>query len=164
MTLMILSMAFSLLFVFMSHPLSLGLILLVQTTLISMMSGKFCLNFWFSYILFLIMIGGMLILFIYMTSVASNEKFTMNFYSIMFMSIMVLLSTLTAFMENSMIELAYKNDLISMKMNTLHFSMIKFTSFPMSMVLVFTIIYLFIVMVAVVKIIDNKQGPLRSKN
>nr|YP_010952391.1 NADH dehydrogenase subunit 6 [Pseudabris przewalskyi]WMQ52485.1 NADH dehydrogenase subunit 6 [Pseudabris przewalskyi] len=164
MMLIILSMTFSILFVFMSHPLSLGLILLVQTTLISMMSGKFCLNFWFSYILFLIMIGGMLILFIYMTSVASNEKFTINSNSIMFLSIMVLLSTLTTFMENSMIELPYKNDLISIKIDTLHFSMIKFTSFPMSMILVFMIVYLLIVLIAVVKIIDNKQGPLRSKN
>nr|YP_010952404.1 NADH dehydrogenase subunit 6 [Pseudabris longiventris]WMQ52498.1 NADH dehydrogenase subunit 6 [Pseudabris longiventris] len=164
MTLIILSMAFSLLFMFMNHPLSLGLILLVQTTLISMMSGKFCLNFWFSYILFLIMIGGMLILFIYMTSVASNEKFTVNFYSTMFISIMTFLSVSALLMENSIIEMTYKNDLISLKINSLSFSMIKFTSFPMSSILVFMIIYLFIVLVAVVKIIDNKQGPLRSKN
>nr|WHM50505.1 NADH dehydrogenase subunit 6 [Pseudabris przewalskyi] len=164
MTLIILSMTFSLLFMFMSHPLSLGLILLVQTTLISMMSGKFCLNFWFSYILFLIMIGGMLILFIYMTSVASNEKFTVNFYAIMFISIMAILSLMTLLMENSLIELPYKNDLTSLKLNTLSFSMVKFTFLPMSMIMVFMIIYLFIVLVAVVKIIDNKQGPLRTKN
>lgn len=66
---------FSLIFTRLNHPLSTGLVLLVQTVLISVGSGLFRKRYWFSYILFLIFLGGMLVLFIYVASLAANEQF-----------------------------------------------------------------------------------------
>merc|ERR1739838_23170 len=57
------------------HPLAIGLALLFQTILICCTTGLSNLSFWFSYILFLIFLGGILVLFIYVTSLASNEMF-----------------------------------------------------------------------------------------
>nr|YP_010744252.1 NADH dehydrogenase subunit 6 [Epicauta obscurocephala]WET56777.1 NADH dehydrogenase subunit 6 [Epicauta obscurocephala] len=159
----ILNLSFSILFMFLSHPLSLGLTLIIQTSIISMMTGKMCFNFWFSYILFLIMIGGMLILFIYMTSIASNEKFSFsaNLSFLMLMIISLLTTSSLLYMD---LDPMINNDMINFNKNLLNISMIKYTYVPMNIVLTFMIIYLFITLIAVVKIVNTKFGPLRSKN
>jgi NADH-ubiquinone oxidoreductase chain 6 len=52
-----------------------GLVLIVHTIRIGVVTGIMARNFWFSYILFLVFLGGVLVLFIYITRLASNEKF-----------------------------------------------------------------------------------------
>lgn len=59
----------------MHHPLAIGLALLMQTLFIALSTGLVAPSFWFSYILFLVFLGGMLVLFIYVASLASNEIF-----------------------------------------------------------------------------------------
>nr|ALO70773.1 NADH deshydrogenase subunit 6 [Nudobius lentus] len=161
---MIMSSLISFIFILMNHPLSLGLILLMQTILISLILSFFMFNFWFSYILFLIMVGGMLILFIYMTSVASNEKFLYN-NKILFFSIMMLLFlTMIITKNNFFLNFEKKNFESFNEMNNLNFILSKFLNFPLNSILFLLIIYLFITLIAVVKIIDTKNGPLRQKN
>nr|UKE80234.1 NADH dehydrogenase subunit 6 [Zonitis tarasca borealis] len=161
MTLILMNILFSLIFLTLTHPLSLGLILLIQTTIISLISGMFSYNFWFSYILFLIMIGGMLILFIYMTSIASNEKFSFNMKT-MWLMLMIPLTIVIS------MNITFTTDSIIWNMMTnnsiVEISMIKYTFMPMNMLLMFMIMYLFITMIAIVKIIDKSNGPLRQKN
>nr|QVM79189.1 NADH dehydrogenase subunit 6 [Nepiodes costipennis multicarinatus] len=155
----------SIFFMFIKHPLSFGLTLLMQTTLISIFSGMTNYNYWFSYILFLIMVGGMLILFIYMTSIASNEKF--KFSSKLTFLFMVFIASTVLFMIFDQIAFnmsMYTNDLInqdSMSNNTK--SMTKFVNLPASSNLFLIIIYLLITLIMVVKITDIKHGPLRQK-
>nr|QNV11699.1 NADH dehydrogenase subunit 6 [Rhamphomyia barbata] len=92
MTQMILSlmiMISSFIFMQMNHPLAMGLMLLMQTFLICLITGLMTKSFWFSYILFLIFLGGMLVLFIYVTSLASNEMFSMSM-NLMIFSLIIL--------------------------------------------------------------------------
>nr|YP_010309779.1 NADH dehydrogenase subunit 6 [Leptopalpus rostratus]UMR54896.1 NADH dehydrogenase subunit 6 [Leptopalpus rostratus] len=157
-----LNILFSMIFLMLTHPLSLGMILLVQTTIISLMSGTFSYNFWFSYILFLVMIGGMLILFIYMTSIASNEKFSFimkPMWLTMFM-LMILIPASTLFSA----DLIISNSMTNNNITETTISMIKYTYIPMNMILMFMIMYLFMTMIAIVKIIEKNSGPLRQKN
>nr|AXS66568.1 NADH dehydrogenase subunit 6 [Tenebrionoidea sp. 9 KM-2017] len=153
----------SMIFLSLTHPLSMGLILLIQTLTISLITGNLSLNFWFSYIIFLVLIGGMLVLFIYMTSVASNEKFEWNLKIIpMMMSSLVLMLTVNLYYTNiKSINMMTKNFKINEQINI---SMIKYINFPSSMILIFMIIYLLITLIAVVKITDISNGPLRQKN
>nr|AWN56260.1 NADH dehydrogenase subunit 6 [Euschistus heros] len=65
----------SMMMMWMNHPLSMGLILILQTIMIAMIAGFMAKSFFFSYIITIIMLSGALVLFIYMASVASNEKF-----------------------------------------------------------------------------------------
>nr|YP_009434161.1 NADH dehydrogenase subunit 6 [Mylabris aulica]APB02827.1 NADH dehydrogenase subunit 6 [Mylabris aulica] len=164
MTFITLATMFSIMFVFLKHPLSLGLVLLAQTSLVSLISGRLCPNFWFSYILFLIMIGGMLILFIYMTSIASNEKFSMNMNSLPMPILLISLSLILSFSSSFLIDCFVSNDLTNMGNPILSFSMVKFTLYPMSTLLMFLIMYLFTALIAIVKIIGNNSGPLRPKH
>nr|AND96755.1 NADH deshydrogenase subunit 6 [Onthophagus longimanus] len=151
---------FSMLIMWIKHPLSMGIILLIQTINLSMYMGYLNLNYWYSYILFLIMIGGMLVLFIYMTSVASNEKFSPSikllFYFLsMILIFMILLPMMDPFylnLNNNFIEL---NEIINMSLN-------KYYNLPNSIIMYMLILYLLISLLAIVKITSFKKGSLRS--
>nr|AML25834.1 NADH dehydrogenase subunit 6 [Staphylinidae sp. BMNH 1274170] len=154
-------MSLSIMFLFLNHPMSMGVTLLLQTITIAMITGFMNVNFWYSYILFLIMIGGLLILFIYMTSIASNEMFnynmkTMTMTSGVFMSLLLLFNLDHFFMNYSF---NYEN---STKTNLI-FNLSKFFNYPSFYLILFIIIYLFITLVAVVKITKIEYGPLRQK-
>lgn len=145
-----------------SHPLSIGLILLIQTTIISLITGNFRLNYWFSYILFLILVGRILILFIYITRIASNEKFSFrkNYFILILIPIIMFFSNKINFHINS-----FNNEFIILtKPLYLHSSITKFLNFPSNIILLFMIIYLLLTLVVVVKITNFKNGPLRLKN
>nr|USH57925.1 NADH dehydrogenase subunit 6 [Batocera lineolata] len=150
---------------FMNHPLSFGLILLLQTITVALLTGLMNYNFWYSYILFLIMIGGMLILFIYMTSIASNEKFNFsNKLSILALTIRII-GTLTIMIDPFYMNLIYINDLLN-QMNVFNYktSFNKIMFSPMNMIFFMMISYLLITLIMVVKITKTQSGPLRQKN
>nr|APX40210.1 NADH dehydrogenase subunit 6 [Psylliodes laevicollis] len=155
----------TLMFIFLNHPLSCGLILLIQTILTALMSGLMNYNFWYSYILFLIMVGGMLILFIYMTSIASNEKFKMSKSLIL-----IMIFSISIIMMLMMIDLFYLNYFMNIqdtKIMNMNFSNMmslkKYFNYPNFYLMITMIIYLFITLIAVVKITNNSYGPLRQK-
>nr|ALO76629.1 NADH deshydrogenase subunit 6 [Lema sp. LEM01] len=146
----------SILFLYMKHPLSMGMILLSQTLLISMITGLNQLNYWYSYILFIIMIGGMLILFMYMTSVASNEKFKFSskIFMLMIISFLLMLSFKPEFLNLNM----------NMNFNNLNFSLNKYFNQPNNLISYLMFFYLLITMIMVTKITKIEKGPLRQLN
>nr|AEP27674.1 NADH dehydrogenase subunit 6 [Byctiscus populi] len=155
----------SIMFIFMSHPLTLGSILLIQTIFSALITGMMNFNYWFSYIMFLIMIGGMLILFMYMTSVASNEKFkfSMNLFilwltSVFSATIIYMFNKYTALFNY--FNLAMSNQ--SLTSNNI-LSMSKLMNFPNNLNLILIILYLLISLIAIVKITKIQFGPLRQK-
>nr|YP_009484297.1 NADH dehydrogenase subunit 6 [Callipogon relictus]AVR43553.1 NADH dehydrogenase subunit 6 [Callipogon relictus]WDD39342.1 NADH dehydrogenase subunit 6 [Callipogon relictus] len=166
-SLLMLISVMSILFMFLNHPLSLGIILLIQTLLISLTTGLMNYNFWFSYILFLIMVGGMLILFIYMTSVASNEKFKLSpkllilSAAMMFMTILILMSSNSFFMTTPMVNFDIMPQTNPVPMNKT--SMTKYLNWPTNLGLYMIILYLLITLIMVVKVTKIQYGPLRQK-
>nr|APX39924.1 NADH dehydrogenase subunit 6 [Hydrothassa fairmairei] len=163
--LLILMWLMSIMVMFLNHPLSLGLILLLQTIMISMLIGLMSLNFWYSYILFLIMIGGMLILFIYMTSVASNEKFKFSYKLFLLFIFMMIIMLITIFMDNLYFNLKI-NSYDVMNQNYCYnfkLSINKYMNYPQNFILLMMILYLLITLIMVVKITNINYGPLRQK-
>nr|WIL79858.1 NADH dehydrogenase subunit 6 [Tillus nitidus] len=164
--LILLSITLSMSIIFLLHPMSLGFILLSQTIITSLIIGMISFNFWFSYIMFLIMIGGMLILFIYMTSIASNEKFMFsNMLMIMFMMTIMLMITLFL-IDNFLMNLfSINSEMITLNKNIFFYiNMNKYISSTNLMISILTIIYLLITLIAVVKISNFNSGPLRQIN
>nr|ALO77045.1 NADH deshydrogenase subunit 6 [Cryptocephalus sp. CRY01] len=149
----------------MNHPLTLGFILLIQTIMIAMMTGLMSLNFWSSYIIFLVMIGGLLILFIYMTSIASNEKF--KFSPIIVMIIIISMATtlsmliLDKFLVNQKLKMI-ETFSIQENINSNLF-LNKFINFPHSMIYLLIVVYLLITLIAIVKISSKTKSTLRKK-
>uniref|UniRef100_A0AB38ZGD7 NADH-ubiquinone oxidoreductase chain 6 n=1 Tax=Lucanus liuyei TaxID=2952596 RepID=A0AB38ZGD7_9SCAR len=146
------------------HPLSAGFLLLMEMVLIIMSVSLTSLSFWYSYITFLIMVGGMLVLFMYMTSVASNEKFKFSWTTSILASLMLLYMT-TIQMNNSWTE--YIKIINTEKVKTLKplfFSLNKFLNEPSFTLSITLIIYLLITLIAVIKIININFGPIRHMN
>nr|AII99342.1 NADH dehydrogenase subunit 6 [Anopheles cruzii]AND46673.1 NADH dehydrogenase subunit 6 [Anopheles cruzii]AND46686.1 NADH dehydrogenase subunit 6 [Anopheles cruzii]AND46725.1 NADH dehydrogenase subunit 6 [Anopheles cruzii]QEE94265.1 NADH dehydrogenase subunit 6 [Anopheles cruzii] len=161
----------SFIFMQMSHPLSMGLMLLIQTFLTCLLTGIYVKTFWFSYILFLIFLGGMLILFIYVTSLSSNEMFNMSFsLSLMSFMIFMFFMMIFLFLDKTLIEqfitnlemekILNFNNLINENMLSLN----KMYNFPINMITLLLINYLFLTLLVTVKITKKFYGPLRPMN
>nr|UGS80552.1 NADH dehydrogenase subunit 6 [Waoraniella jarlinsoni] len=163
-----LSLFMTLLFFFATNPLTMGLILILQTILISLIMGFMQKSFWFLYILILIFIGGMLIMFIYMTSVFPNEKFVLN-QKIMYMYMTIMLMSIPMFLIlNKTILLNFPmQELLNMNQSTensiLNYT-IKIFNSNSNLILFFLVIYLFYCMLIIIKIINIFKGPLRKMN
>nr|ACJ06197.1 NADH dehydrogenase subunit 6 [Bombyx mandarina]AWE09690.1 NADH dehydrogenase subunit 6 [Bombyx mandarina]QGN05581.1 NADH dehydrogenase subunit 6 [Bombyx mandarina]QZJ46424.1 NADH dehydrogenase subunit 6 [Bombyx mandarina]UFP91637.1 NADH dehydrogenase subunit 6 [Bombyx mandarina] len=158
---------------FMNHPLSMGMMILMQTMITCMISGMLIKTYWFSYILFLIFLGGLLVLFIYVSSIASNELFLFNLNMkmlniIIMMIIIIMMMYFINIKYNNLIEnnsemnklftkMLFFNDENKINLNKMYNNQ---TSFLTMML----IIYLFVNLVAVVKITNIFYGPLRSSN
>nr|AML26042.1 NADH dehydrogenase subunit 6 [Staphylinidae sp. BMNH 1274248] len=160
-TMMLINLTLSILFMFLNHPMTMGLILLLQTISVSLITGNLMLNFWFSYIIFLIMVGGMLVLFIYMTSIASNEMFNFSknliiiiMMMIIFMNLFLLIDPFFFTLTQSLIESVNYN-------NKFNYNLSKFFNYPSMIIIFMMITYLFITLIAVVKITKIEYGPLR---
>nr|QRW36238.1 NADH dehydrogenase subunit 6 [Deronectes angusi] len=170
-TMCMINLSMTFMFMFINHPMSMGMILMIQTILISMITGFFSLSMWFSFILFLIMIGGMLILFMYMTSIASNEKFSfsLNMF-ILFLIFFFITFFLLLNLDMSMINLLFKttnsmemiNKMISFK-NENMYSLNSLYNKPLYMITIMLINYLLLTLIATVKITKFNYGPLRQK-
>nr|YP_010999317.1 NADH dehydrogenase subunit 6 [Cricotopus bicinctus]WPM93163.1 NADH dehydrogenase subunit 6 [Cricotopus bicinctus] len=164
----LMSMICSTIFSFMNHPLAMGLMLLIQTFFICLLTGFIAKTFWFSYVLFLIFLGGMLVLFIYVTSLASNEMF--NFSLNLFISSVLTFSVIYFFLffidKNLIMNylMNYENEsLMEMKSLLMENSLIlnKLYNFPVNLITILLMIYLFLTLIAVVKITNVFEGPLR---
>nr|YP_010526601.1 NADH dehydrogenase subunit 6 [Megaxyela euchroma]UXP85893.1 NADH dehydrogenase subunit 6 [Megaxyela euchroma] len=159
-------------FMLMKHPLAMGLMLLIQTLMVCMITGLISPTFWFSYILFLIMLGGMLVLFIYMTSLASNEMFNMSTKLIIMMIMFFMLMTLIMYFNDlfyssfSMFNKEMINLISSETINNLESNLMvnKIYNKPSMLITLMLINYLFLTLIIVVKITNINMGPLRSKN
>nr|QZP41143.1 NADH dehydrogenase subunit 6 [Geoscapheus dilatatus]QZP41156.1 NADH dehydrogenase subunit 6 [Geoscapheus dilatatus] len=160
---MTMSSLLSILFTQMNHPLAMGLILLIQTIMISMITGLSTQSFWFSYVLFLIFIGGMLILFIYITSLASNEMFIMSTKLLYLM--MMIMPSLVFLMKMNFLNLTNQESLMFLMINnSTPLPLLKLYSYPTGTLTIMMAIYLLITLIAVVKIINIFSGPLRQMN
>nr|QUE26650.1 NADH dehydrogenase subunit 6 [Ilythea japonica] len=161
-------LSISIMFMNMIHPLAMGLTLLIQTLLICLITGLMNQSFWFSYILFLIFLGGMLVLFIYVTSLASNEMFslsmkmTLMFFIMIFMTfIMYMLIDMNFFM-NWMNNNDMKNNIeINNYLSENSMNLNKLYNFPTNIMTIMLMNYLLITLIAVVKITKLSKGPLR---
>nr|UBN08908.1 NADH dehydrogenase subunit 6 [Panesthia sloanei] len=160
---MIMSSLLSIIFTQMNHPLAMGLVLLIQTILISMITGLSTQSFWFSYILFLIFIGGMLVLFIYITSLASNEIFIL---STKLVYLLVITAPLMTFLLKTDFSITMNQESLTFLTinNSTSLPLLKLYNYPTGMLNIIMAIYLLITLIAVVKIINVFSGPLRQMN
>nr|QXT44541.1 NADH dehydrogenase subunit 6 [Patawatermes nigripunctatus] len=159
--LMSMSTMTGLMFTQMKHPLAMGMMLLMQTTMVCIISGTMYSSFWFSYILFMIMVGGMLVLFMYMTSLASNEMFSPSNKMLMMTTLMmpVLVYIMPTVTNNK--EMNTHNTMMESEITTTTTVMYNQMMGTMTTLLV---LYMLMTLIVVVNIINVSKGPLRHMN
>nr|YP_009488389.1 NADH dehydrogenase subunit 6 [Trachypeplus jacobsoni]AWD31648.1 NADH dehydrogenase subunit 6 [Trachypeplus jacobsoni] len=148
----------SLMFMCMMTPLTLGLMLIIQTFLVSMISAVILSSFWYSYLLILIMVSGLLIMFMYMASIASNEKFKLS------LKILMVIPIVTGIMIKE--ETLFFNKKINMEfmLNKQELFMTKILNSKFILPSVMMIMFLFMMMVVISFIVSTKEGPMRKSN
>nr|YP_010853266.1 NADH dehydrogenase subunit 6 [Deilephila elpenor]WGM81658.1 NADH dehydrogenase subunit 6 [Deilephila elpenor] len=172
MTLSMLIFLLSMMMYFMNHPLSMGMLILIQTLMTCLLSGMLIKTYWFSYILFLTFLGGLLVLFIYMSSIASNEMFSLsnNMKNMFIMMLIFMMMIQFMFIKNlnwmNLINNSEMNNLLNFMFfnNENKINLNKLYNNNSSMLMLLLIIYLFITLIAIVKITNIYFGPLRIFN
>nr|YP_010757383.1 NADH dehydrogenase subunit 6 [Nephropsis grandis]WEU77726.1 NADH dehydrogenase subunit 6 [Nephropsis grandis] len=160
-------LASSILFTRLSHPLSMGLCLLTQTAVISVTAGLNNNSFWFSYILFLIFLGAMLVLFIYVASLASNEPLVFSATSLTFILSFSATLILLALIKDPIYVSPDINILVSsVPLDALsadtNSSLVSTVYKPLTVPLtLFMVLYLLLTLIIIVKIVNLYSSPLR---
>lgn len=143
----------SLILITLCHPLSLGLILIIQTVIIAITVGYIIISFLFAYIITIIILRGALVLFIYIARIARNEKFNVSFI-MLFMRLFIIILTIRFIY-------LYNNELTEYNFSYEQIRLIKIFNSKTSGITLIIIIYLLITIIAVSNIARVKEGPLR---
>nr|BCD58795.1 NADH dehydrogenase subunit 6 [Neope goschkevitschii] len=162
----------SIIMFFINHPISMGLMILLQTLFICLLLGMLINSYWFSYILFLVFLGGLLVLFIYVSSIASNEFLNISFFNkfIIFIPLTILFFSILIKNNLNWLNLSFNEDMNNFlnmflfSYNENNINLYKLYNNQTYFLMIMMIIYLFITLIAVVKITNIFFGPLRSFN
>nr|AXS67643.1 NADH dehydrogenase subunit 6 [Cicadellidae gen. sp. 1 JCX-2018] len=142
----------------MKTPMSLGSMLFMQTLVMTILMNKMMVSAWMPMMMFLMMIGGLLVLFMYMSSIASNEKFKMNL-----LTFTIVIITMMIPMEEMMSEIhPLEMQMKSMSMEKIMLK--KMTMNKMMYIMMMMLMYLILTMVMVTKLVKHHKGPLRKKS
>nr|UFK32184.1 NADH dehydrogenase subunit 6 [Limassolla emmrichi] len=141
-----------------NNPMSLGLMLITQTILSISFMNKIMESSWFIMITFLMMIGGLLILFTYMSSIASNDKFKLKFNFVLILIILLII------LDDMIMHNQIKETLSLNKFLTSNLSLMKIYSGKSMMLTIMMILYLLLTMISVTKMVKHFKGPLRNIN
>lgn len=132
------------------------IVILIQTLIICLLIWTLIKTRWFSFILFLIFLGGLIVLFVYVVSLASNEKFEINIEEIIFIFSILFFIFLIIFSSR------FFNKIF----DTLNFNLTDQTLIIFSkeaIILIRLIItYLLFTLIVAVKISSKYEGPLRN--
>nr|URX52939.1 NADH dehydrogenase subunit 6 [Cryptotermes cynocephalus] len=158
MKLLTMSMLSGMAFTQMNHPLAMGMMLLLQTAMMCLISGLMHQSFWFQYILFMVFIGGMLVLFIYVASLASNEMFSMSTKMMATLTGMMIASTM---IKNQPILNSSDSTVYNTTSDEIILMTSKLYNQPSGTLTILAALYLLMTLVVVVKITNVSKGPLR---
>lgn len=147
------------------HPITLIIFLLLYTSIVCLIISIWKDNFIFSIIIFLIIIRGILIIFLYFSSLISNEqfKFSINFFSLrrIIFNIIILLYLSPLFISN--LSSSYPMDIKPLyNINQSLFNNItKIYLYPYNNLTIICILFLLISLFLIIKICSIKSSSLR---
>merc|ERR1712212_1032302 len=131
------------------HPISLGLVLIFYSLLIGV--ARIMIRApWFFYLLVLVFLGGVIILIIYISTLAANEKFRApTSFRVLILIFIIIGASFTIISYN------YRNK-TSFNINIV-INLYEYSNGSLS---IFLITYLLITMICVVKLVKFEKGPL----
>lgn len=156
-TIIIIIFIVNLVFLFIFHPLAIIFVLILQTILTSIMIFSITQFPWFSYTLILVFLGGILILFTYISNIASNEIFKPNIKIILPLAIA---PGITIFISRPKQNLTQESKIFNLDQysNLTIFKPFSDAIIPITLLIAS---YIILTLLTVVKISKINQGPLR---
>nr|QVX31175.1 NADH dehydrogenase subunit 6 [Gesiella jameensis] len=152
--------AMSLSVMMLTTPIFMGIWMLLTALMSTILISNF-LKSWFALLIFLIYIGGMLVMFAYFSSLTPNQFLNTKFTFITFLMLMIMFSS-TKIINHKYINI--NNTIQMQEIYTNFLSYINLFSYNNLFLLLFLVMTLFFVLIAVVKITIMNMGPLRPFN
>nr|YP_010586414.1 NADH dehydrogenase subunit 6 [Nyctiophylax orbicularis]UZZ44202.1 NADH dehydrogenase subunit 6 [Nyctiophylax orbicularis] len=153
----------SILFMMVSNPINMSLIIIIQTINSCMMMNNLMNYPWFPYITFIVIIGGLMIMFMYMCMLSWNSKMKIKLsIIIMMMSIFIMnnyMMMMNKFMNYNYISMfKFNNNII---LNKFKLNMIKFYIKNSTMIILIMINLLLLTLIIINKMNKKSNKPLR---
>nr|QUJ09551.1 NADH dehydrogenase subunit 6 [Telenomus remus] len=152
------------------NPMMVNINIIIFTILLMMYLNLMNKTNWFSILIFLVMIGGMMILFLYLNSFAINESSSNNKYlmknlemKMAFLILINLMLTNSKYFSIIMINIYMMNFKLKINFNNEPTTMMIFNKF-MNLFLIFMIIYLLMTLITVTYICMSKKSSMRLMN
>nr|CVK87321.1 NADH dehydrogenase subunit 6 [Haementeria officinalis] len=130
-------------------PAIMAINILILALLMSWMFSFF-ISSWYGYLIFLIYIGGMLIMFAYFVALSPNQQLKMKIYITTFLTTLTMTSIPSYTMPNKFIMVSHNSFQVNELYNTINIPM-----------LYLMILLLLFIMLMVTKMIYTSKGPLR---
>nr|AKM70050.1 NADH dehydrogenase subunit 6 [Eucallipterus tiliae] len=144
----------------MKSPLSSNLIILLQSILLTMMINLIMKTSWISFMLFILYISGLMIIFLYISSIAFNElNINKNYMTSL---TKMLLISLLFFMIKLMLPLEmfkYENN-FNYEDN---YYIMNMMNMPNNLMIYFIMLILFFMLILIIWLLKNNKGPMRQK-
>lgn len=146
---------------FINHPIRIGLLLIIQTIITAIFTGMAINTFWISYILLIRILRGILVLFIYISRTASNEKFVNKNSIWIWIIIMLTTRAIFLFLEEKII---IKNNYLRIGIiNNDIYSLNKIFNSEYKFITIILVIYLLLTIITSTHLVNIFEGPIRSK-
>nr|YP_073306.1 NADH dehydrogenase subunit 6 [Schizaphis graminum]AAS00824.1 NADH dehydrogenase subunit 6 [Schizaphis graminum] len=142
----------------MKSPISSNLIILIQTIAMTLMINMINKTAWISFMVFILYIGGLMIIFLYISSIAFNElninkNYKIMIYKIMIISILIYYLKLYFNLEN----FNYENKFIFED----NFNLLNMFMLPNNLMIYLIILILFFMLILIIWMLKINKGPIR---
>nr|YP_010048407.1 NADH dehydrogenase subunit 6 [Mollitrichosiphum tenuicorpus]QPK76760.1 NADH dehydrogenase subunit 6 [Mollitrichosiphum tenuicorpus] len=142
-------------------PLSANLIILTQSISLTMLINLINKTSWISFMLFILYVGGLMIIFLYISSIAFNElNINKNYKNILIKMIFILM--IFYMMKNFILleNFQLENKFIFED----NFYLINMFLLPNNLMIYFMLMILLFMLILIIWLLKNNKGPIRQKN
>nr|AWN56209.1 NADH dehydrogenase subunit 6 [Dinocampus coccinellae] len=144
------------------HPFFFNILLLLYSLILVMKLNYLFNNYWYSYLFYLLMIGGIMILILYMTSISNNEIYMMKF-NYFYIKLFFIGMISYYYYHINIVNMTSENLNMWNLLKSINMMELKILFLNLS-VSVFMLLYLFIMMIITVMILSKNNVPLRQMN
>nr|YP_009695251.1 NADH dehydrogenase subunit 6 [Alicella gigantea]QAT19465.1 NADH dehydrogenase subunit 6 [Alicella gigantea] len=163
----LMSLSTSILFLYSTSPLLLAMFIITQAIIVSIMIFYLSSSSWFSFIFLMIFISSIMVIFVYVSSLASNELAFSSSQTMLYTSVAIMVTMILLVMHlpsNYTYLMTQTNSLLMLQTHMATFTVYKMYSPVVLSMSIMMINYLLIALIAVVKNSSYSVGPLRSMN
>nr|YP_009400318.1 NADH dehydrogenase subunit 6 [Floraphis meitanensis]ARW70370.1 NADH dehydrogenase subunit 6 [Floraphis meitanensis] len=151
----------SIIIITLKSPLKSNLMILFQTILLTMMINLINKTSWISFMIFILYIGGLMIIFLYISSISFNEininkNYLNNIFKLILMIIIIYWFKIFMLMEN----FKFNNNFLFED----NFFMMNLFNSPNNLMMYFIMMILFIMLILIIWMLKFNKGPIRQKN
>lgn len=156
------SLTLAIIFLSSNHPLTLGFILIATRIIFSILIFLNSRTAWISYIVIIVFLRGSIVIFIYITSISSNETIFIDLnyiYLLLFSNLFFFIYSINT--SNVLYNLKNLNSLNTIVKNNSIEIVYKTYSYRLRILTLFIIIYLLLIIIVAVKVTVIVKSPIR---